>query len=75
MDFLLIIGSISLIIIGFVARFREDWLWQLYQLEPRWRRDNPEQPKDWDKRARRHGTFYISFGVIFFMMAIIITQI
>ena len=73
MDGFLAIGGFTLIIIGLVGMLRPEWLWRLYALEPRWRKDNPEQPDDWQSKAKRHGYLYAALGVIFVLLALVLS--
>ena len=72
MDFWMGLGGVVLIVVGLVAWFRAEWLWRLYSLEPRWRKDHPEQPDDWDKRAKRQGYYFIAFGVIVVLLGFVL---
>lgn len=71
MDFLMVIGGLMLIGIGAIARFKPQMLWDLYSIEPRWKRDHPDQPDDWDTRAHRHAPFYFAVGIIFILLSLI----
>lgn len=70
MDWLIAAGGLIFVGIGILARTRPDLLWRLYSLEPRWRKDNPEQPDDWDTIATKHSTFLVGFGIIFLVLSV-----
>lgn len=70
MDWILALGGVFLIGLGTVARFRPNVLWRFYSLEPRWRKDNPEQPKDWTTKAKRQSYYLTGFGCIVVLMSI-----
>jgi hypothetical protein len=69
MDWLMTLGAGALIGIGIIGRTRPDLLWRLYSLEPRWRKDNPEQPKNWKTKAHKQGYFMIGFGIFSIILA------
>jgi hypothetical protein len=73
MDGLLGLGGFILMVIGLVGMFRPDWLWRLYMLEPRWRKDNPEKPDNWLSKAKRHGYIYAALGIIFVLLAFVLS--
>jgi hypothetical protein len=70
MDWILALGGLFLIGLGIVARFRPNSLWRFYSLEPRWRKDNPEQPEDWIDKAKRQSYYLVGFGCIVVLMSI-----
>lgn len=69
MDWILALGGITLIAVGLIGKFHADLLWRLYSLEPRWRKDNPEQPDNWQAKASKQGYYLIAFGIIFILLA------
>jgi hypothetical protein len=69
MDWIIALGGFTMAIIGLVGRFRPDLLWRLYSLEPRWRKNNPEQPDNWQEQAKKQGLYLFIFGVFFFILA------
>ena len=73
MDGFLALGGFILMVIGLVGMMRPDALWRLYALEPRWRKDNPEKPEDWQSKAKRHGYLYATLGVIFVLLALVLS--
>jgi hypothetical protein len=51
---------------------RPDLLWRLYSLEPRWHKENPEQPQNWHTKAKQQGYIFIASGVIFVLLAFVL---
>jgi hypothetical protein len=72
MDWLLAPGGLLLMGIGFVGLLRPDLLWRLYSMEPRWRKEHPEQPPNWSAQAKRQGYIFIASGVIFVLLAVVL---
>lgn len=72
MDWILAAGGILLVIIGIIARIRDDLLWRLYSLEPRWRKDNPEMPENWQDKAAKQGIYLIAFGIFTIVLAFVL---
>lgn len=72
MDWILALGGIVMVAVGLMGRLRADWLWQLYSLEPRWRKDNPEKPDNWSTRARKQGFYIIIVGVIAIILSVVL---
>lgn len=72
MDWLIAGGGIIMMVIGLIGLFRPELLWRLYSLEKRWRKNNPEQPEDWQKQATKQGLFLIGFGLLFVMLAFVL---
>ena len=61
-DAWLFIGGLTLIVLGLTCQFRPDLIWKLYSLEPRWRRENPTQPANWQARVRQQGYVFLVAG-------------
>jgi hypothetical protein len=74
MDWILALGGIILIGLGLIARFKPDYLWRLYSLEPRWRKDNPEQAENWIEKAKGQGYYFLAFGVISILLSVALTD-
>lgn len=74
MDWILAVGGLLMVGIGLVGKWRPNLLWRLYSLEPRWRKDNPEQPDNWKATASKQGGWLIGFGIITVMLAIVLVQ-
>lgn len=72
MDPLIAIGAVVLFVIGGVARFKPDMLWQIYSIEPRWKREHPEQPDDWAQKAQRQSVFFFASGIVFFLLSFLV---
>jgi hypothetical protein len=72
MDWILALGGLILMLVGFVGMFRPDLLWRLYALEPRWRKENPEQPQNWQAKAKQQGYIFIASGVMFVLLAFVL---
>ena len=66
----LLVGGFILIALGLMCQFRPDLIWRLYSLEPRWRRDNPTQPANWNEKIRRQGYAFLAAGIVFIVIAI-----
>ena len=66
------LGAVLLIVVGIIGKSRPDLLWRLYSLEPRWRKDNPEQPQNWAEKANKQGNYIIITGVFFFILAFVL---
>ena len=61
-DGIMILGGIAFWILGGLCYFRLDWVWRLYSLEPRWRKDNPERTPAWEKKTRRSALIFVLIG-------------
>ena len=74
MDYIMAIGGLVMVGIGLLGVFRPDLLWRLYSLEPRWRKENPEQPWNWPRKARRQGYAIIGFGIFFVVLSFLLVE-
>lgn len=72
MDWILALGGLVMISIGIVGKIRADWLWRLYSLEPRWRKDNPDKPEDWSAKASKQGNYIIIIGMIAVILSVVL---
>ena len=72
MDWILALGGLILMLVGFVGMLRPDLLWRLYSLEPRWHKEHPEQPQNWHAQAKKQGYIFIASGVIFILLAFVL---
>lgn len=72
MDIYIALGAILFLAMGLTAYISPEHLWRLYRIEPRWRRENPEQPADWPARARRHGYYFIGMSILAFLFGLAI---
>ena len=64
-DVILILGGMSFWILGGLCAFKLDWVWRLYSLEPRWRKDNPERTAAWEAKTRRSALYFALIGIVF----------
>ena len=71
-DGITIIGGIIFWILGGFCYFRQDLVWRLYSLEPRWRKDNPERTAAWDAKTRRSALIFVLIGVGFVALGLMI---
>jgi hypothetical protein len=74
MDFILVLGGLAMVVIGLVGVFRADLLWRLYSMEPRWRRENPEKPWNWENKARRQGYVFVMLGLVFVVLSYLLVE-
>jgi hypothetical protein len=71
-DGILILGGIVFWILGALCYFRRDWVWRLYSLEPRWRKDNPERTEAWDTKTKRSSLVFALLGIVFAALGLLI---
>ena len=71
-DGIMILGGIVFWILGGLCYFRQDLVWRLYSLEPRWRKDNPERTEAWDAKTKRSASVFVLVGVGFVALGILI---
>ncbi len=71
-DGILILGGIAFWILAGLCAFRRDWVWRLYSLEPRWRKDNPERTEAWDAKTRRSAHIFALLGLVFVALGLLI---
>lgn len=64
-DAILILGGLAFWILAGLCAFKLDWVWRLYALEPRWRKDNPERTADWEAQTRRSSLYFALMGIVF----------
>jgi len=64
-DVILILGGMAFWILGGLCVFKLDWVWRLYSLEPRWRKDNPERTAAWEAKTRRSALYFALIGIVF----------
>lgn len=64
-DAILILGGMAFWILGGLCAFKLDWVWRLYSLEPRWRKDNPERTAAWEAKTRRSALYFALIGIVF----------
>ena len=74
MDYIMAIGGLVMVGIGLVGVFRPDLLWRLYSLEPRWRKENPEQPWNWPRKSRRQGYIIVAVGIFFVVLSFLLVE-
>ncbi len=73
MDIYIAVGATLFLALGVVAYLSPHHLWRLYRIEPRWKRENPEEPpEDWPARARRQGYYFIGMSVAAFLFGLAI---
>ena len=72
MDIYIAVGAALFLALGVIAYLSPHHLWRLYRIEPRWRRENPEKPADWDARARRQGYYFIGMSAAAFLFGLAI---
>lgn len=72
-DPFLFVGSMLFVALGIVAYINPNALWNIYNKDRRWRRNNPEQPPQWEKRAKRHAMGYIVVGIGLFVLMIVLS--
>jgi len=71
-DGILILGGIAFWILGGLCTFRLDWVWRLYSLEPRWRKDNPKRTPAWEAKTRRSALYFVLIGIVFVALGLLI---
>ncbi len=71
-DWLLILGGMLFWLLAGLCRLRLDWVWRLYSLEPRWRKDNPERTPAWDAKTRRSAWIFALLGIVFVALGLLI---
>ena len=71
-DAILILGGIAFWILAGLSHFRQDLVWRLYSLEPRWRKDNPERTRTWDAKTRRSALIFVLLGIVFVALGLMI---
>lgn len=71
-DGILILGGVVFWLLAGLCLFRRDWVWRLYSLEPRWRKDNPERTAAWDAKTRRSALVFAMLGVSFVALGLTI---
>ncbi len=71
-DGILILGGIAFWILAGLCGFRRDWVWRLYSLEPRWRKDNPERTEAWDAKTQRSAYIFALLGLVFVALGLLI---
>ena len=71
-DGILILGGIAFWILAGLCAFRRDWVWRLYSLEPRWRKDNPERTEAWDAKTQRSAFVFALLGIVFVALGLLI---
>ena len=71
-DGILILGGIAFWLLAGLSYFRRDWVWRLYSLEPRWRKDNPERTEAWDAKTRRSAFIFALLGLVFVALGLLI---
>lgn len=64
-DAILILGGLAFGVLGGLCAFKLDWVWRLYSLEPRWRKDNPERTAAWEAKTRRSALYFALIGIVF----------
>ena len=71
-DWILILGGIAFWVLSGMCALRRDWVWRLYSLEPRWRKDNPVRTEAWDAKTRRSAVAFGLAGVAFVALGLLI---
>lgn len=71
-DGILILGGIAFWVLGGLCTFRLDWVWCLYSLEPRWRKDNPKRTPAWEAKTRRSALYFVLIGIVFVALGLLI---
>lgn len=71
-DGIMILGGIAFWILSGMCYLRRDWVWRLYSLEPRWRKDNPERTEAWDAKTKRSALIFALLGVVFVALGLLI---
>ena len=68
-DWILFAGGIAFLILSALSYWKPDTVWRLYNLEPRWRDENPERTPAWDAKVKRYASYYLLAGVFFILLA------
>jgi len=71
-DAILILGGLAFWLLSALCRWRRGWVWRLYSLEPRWRKDNPERSADWDAKTARSALVYALLGLAFIALGLLL---
>ncbi len=64
-DWILTLGGAAFWLLAGLCLLRRDWVWRLYSLEPRWRKDNPERTAAWDAKTQRSALIFALLGLVF----------